>query len=320
MAGRLRRTPPRLLGSVGSATDGPLLVVVGGLHGNEPGGVIAADRVCARLAGSTLGGRLVALSGNRGALMRGKRFLDRDLNRMWSEGERSTASEEGGPRERIELLELERALAVERDRARGEVVLLDLHSTSAPGAPFCVLGGQGRSRQLALSLGIPVLLGLQGSVPGTLVEFATAAGWVALCVEGGEHGHARTIAHHEAAIWSLLDALDMLPDGVFDVALRGHRERLARAARGLPRLVEIAYRHALQEGEEFRMLPGFQNFAPVRRDALLARTNLRGSLDVRAPFDGLLVMPRYQGRGEDGFFLGREVPHGEAEGAAAEGV
>jgi succinylglutamate desuccinylase len=28
---------------------------------------------------------------------------------------------------------------------------------------------------------------------------------------------------------------------------------------------------------------------------------------VRVPDDGLLLMPRYQGQGDDGFFLGREV-------------
>ena len=61
---------PRILGDVGSATDGPTLIVVGGLHGNEPAGVGALQRVFARLRADDClpRGRLVGLSGNRAAL------------------------------------------------------------------------------------------------------------------------------------------------------------------------------------------------------------------------------------------------------------
>ena len=52
------------------------------------------------------------------------------------------------------------------------------------------------------------------------------------------------------------------------------------------------------------MEPGFANIQPVARGQLLARDR-RG--EIRAPEDCLVVMPLYQGLGDDGFFLGRDL-------------
>ena len=184
-------------------------------------------------------------------------------------------------------------------------MLLDLHSTSAPGAPFCILTRRGRSEELTRHFDVPSLVGLGGTVPGTLIEHFAGRSHRHL-LRGRRARPGRTIAHHEAALWILLAALDLLPADRIP-ALARHRERLGRAAGHLPRLVEVSYRHRLKVGETFHMLPGFENFAPVAADTLLARSDRGGGCEVRAPFDGLLVMPRYQGQGEDGFFLGNEV-------------
>ena len=70
----------------GAPELGPALLVVAGVHGNEPAGVVAAERVLKALREREPGlkGRLVALRGNLGALAAGRRFLGRDLNRGWS--------------------------------------------------------------------------------------------------------------------------------------------------------------------------------------------------------------------------------------------
>jgi len=77
---------PRVLGAYEGDPDGPLMLVVGSLHGNEPAGVEAAQRVLARLAeGDTpFKGRFVAFVGSRAALAAGERYLDSDLNRAWN--------------------------------------------------------------------------------------------------------------------------------------------------------------------------------------------------------------------------------------------
>ena len=58
------------------------------------------------------------------------------------------------------------------------------------------------------------------------------------------------------------------------------------------------------DGDGFEMRPGYHNFQPVKKDELLA-TDASG--EIRSPRDGLLLLPRYQGQGNDGFFLAREV-------------
>ena len=319
--------PPRILAALGAPDRGRLLIAIGGLHGNEPSGVKASLEVGAELsarvdAGLELGGRFVALAGNRGALAVGERYLDRDLNRMWAGVDLAHAEQDapgagGGPRERAELRELKTEIDAELSRATDEVCLLDLHSTSAPGAPFCIIGDAPRNLDVAAAIGVPALLGLEGTVAGTLLAHFGAGGAparrarIALCLEGGENQSPLTVAHHAAALRCVLVELGIAPAEAF-VTLEDDRALLARASHGLPACVEVLYRHALARGESFSMLPGFSNFQAVAAGELLARSDRAGGMDVRAPFDGLLVMPRYQGRGEDGFFLGRA-----ADGAPA---
>ncbi len=60
---------PRELGRVEGELAGPTLICVAGLHGNEPAGVVACQRVLARMRDEShrLRGRLVCLTGNAGS-------------------------------------------------------------------------------------------------------------------------------------------------------------------------------------------------------------------------------------------------------------
>jgi succinylglutamate desuccinylase len=89
--------------------------------------------------------------------------------------------------------------------------------------------------------------------------------------------------------------------------LEGARQRLLSGARGLPNELEIAYCHRLEPDEPFKMLPGYANFDAVVEGQLLANSGPGLAREVRAPWTGTLLMPRYQGQGLDGFFLGRRV-------------
>jgi succinylglutamate desuccinylase len=53
------------------------------------------------------------------------------------------------------------------------------------------------------------------------------------------------------------------------------------------------------------MASGLKSFDPIEAGQIVARDR-RGP--VRAPEAGLMLMPRYQAQGEDGFFVGRELP------------
>lgn len=298
--------PPRELGRYGTGVPGPTVVLFGGLHGNEPAGARAIGVVLAQLRERRLPlrGELVGLCGNRRALAAGRRYLDRDLNRGWLPEQIArlwradrTAAEDLEQREL--LLTLTPLLAA----AREPIVFLDLHSTSGDGPPFTCMADVLRNRPVAFALPVPLILGIEEILEGSLMGYLCDLGHVAVAVEGGQSEAARTQRHHEAAIWLTLVSSGALAPGEVP-GLEQQRRLLAEAARDLPAVIEVRHRHLVREDDGFAMEPGWASFLPVRAGQAVARDR---SGAVRAPETGLMLMPRYQGQGEDGYFLAREV-------------
>ena len=299
---------PRVVGRAGSG-GGPVLVALGGIHGNEPAGLLAAERVLARLAsdGIALSGSLVVLAGNRAALAAGTRFIDRDLNRGWSDSSGAGGHEDLEQRELFAALDEAFAPAPRESRH-----FVDLHTTSAPGVPFVVADGVEKAQAFALAFPLPVFFGLIGKLSSALLPFLVARGVTGVAVEGGQNEAASSVDHLEAVLWIALVASgvvarEALPDFAAQTA------RLERAGQGLPHAIEVYHRHGIVPDDRFAMAPGFANIQPVERGTLLARDR-RG--EIRAGEDCLLVMPLYQGKGDDGFFLGREMRLAGGRGGA----
>lgn len=299
----------RVLGEAGER--GPLCLVTAGIHGNEPAGVIALRRVFATIAKHKVAmtGRFVALSGNRAGLARPARFIDEDMNRMWSKARVDLLRAGDAGRDNSEQREQRDLLAcIDRELGAGHerVTHLDLHSTSGVGPPFTVIAGPSSSRAAANHLEIPLLLGLEAVIEGTLIEYFGSLGLSTVLIEGGQNEALDTIDHHESAVWMTLVHAGVVREN--DVPQYAHlRTRLLHGAGGLPHELEIGYRHRLEPEEEFRMLPGYSNFDAVVEGQLLARSGPSLAHEVRAPWTGTLLMPRYQGQGLDGFFLGRRT-------------
>ncbi|MGH7725379.1 MAG: succinylglutamate desuccinylase/aspartoacylase family protein [Candidatus Eiseniibacteriota bacterium] len=310
---------PRVPGRIEGRSGGPTLIALGGIHGNEPAGLLAAERVLERIAAEDLVGRgqfdgsFVVLAGNRTALERGVRYVDRDLNRGWTQatvaglgtpaGTPPDASASPHAVEDAEQRELWHELEGVLAAARGGVYFVDLHTTSAAGPPFMVVDDGPEQLPFALAFGLPAFLGLVGRLTSTLMPFLVRRGVVGVAIEGGQNEAASSVDHHEAILWiALVEAGLVPPRALRD--LPAMRDRLDRARRGLPRAIEVYHRHAIRKEDDFRMAPGFANIQRIARGTLLAHDR-HG--EIRAPEDCLVVMPLYQGLGDDGFFLGREI-------------
>ena len=289
------------------ALDGPTLIIFGSLHGNEAAGANALLRVREKLVQieSHLRGRTIFLAGNTRAILKGKRYIDVDLNRHWtskhiSANQRNDRSE--ALSEDLEQFELLSILAELLDTANDEVFALDLHSTSAAGVPFATVGDTMRNRHFAMKFPVTILLGIEEQLDGTLLEYLNNRGTVTLGFEGGEHFAESTVDTHEALVW-----LAMVYSGVISESavpdLEKYRQTLKSAA-GDPRIVEVRYRHGITADQKFQMKRGFRNFDPIRKGQILAN-DLSGA--IYAPESGMVLMPLYQKLGEDGFFVGREV-------------
>jgi succinylglutamate desuccinylase len=160
-----------------------------------------------------------------------------------------------------------------------------------------------RNRPVAFSLPVPLILGIEEILEGSLMGYLCDLGHVAVAVEGGQSQAPRTQRHHEAAIWLTLVAAGALEPAQVPELAEAHR-LLADAARGLPPVIEIRHRHLVDEADGFAMEQGWASFQPVRAGQPVA-SDRKG--EVRAPEGGLMLMPRYQGQGEDGFFVARPV-------------
>ncbi|MDA1264478.1 MAG: succinylglutamate desuccinylase/aspartoacylase family protein [Planctomycetota bacterium] len=297
---------PRLLGRVDRGVSGPLLVLVGGLHGNEPAGVRAARRVLEELGSSSvpLCGRVVALSGNRQALRVGERYLSRDLNRVWRMDELA-ALRRGEPAvdaEAQEQRELLAALEAEVDDWDGPLSVLDLHTTSGGGGPFTLAADTLQNRTLSERMPLPMVLGIEEGIEGPLLSYLADRGVPALVVEGGLHDDARTEERLVAAIWSFLEVAGAV-GGNQPQVVEAHA--LLRADSGAaPSLLEVVHVHSIADGDDYRTLAGFDNFSPIEVGQHVANDR-RGA--IRSPRSGHMLMPLYQPLGQDGFFLCREI-------------
>lgn len=307
-ASQLAKPGEHLIASIRGSLPGPTLLILGGIHGNEPAGVLAACSVLRRIQErrADLRGEVVLLRGNTRALERKVRYIDADLNRQWTAANaRKGASGKRDLPEMSELLERGELLVALREavsRARGDVYFVDLHTTSAPGKPFATVGDTLRNRRFALKFPVTIVLGLEEQIDGTLLEYLNNLGAITMGFEAGQHEAITSVDHHEAVIWNATVAT-----GNFrreDLAAFDHGRPLLERAGGGRRVVEVLHRHAIGPEDGFQMEPGFRNFQPVQRGQVLARDRTG---EITARETGLILLPLYQTLGDDGFFLGREV-------------
>lgn len=302
---------PRVLGRYDGEGDA-LVVAIGGLHGNEPGGLAAITRVLEALERDRipLRGSLVGLSGNRKGLASGVRYHVRDLNRHWSVESCVETRDPAADRnpEDAEQRELWATIESLTDRHRKKAIFLDLHTTSGRAAPFLVMPDVERNLKMALQLPVPLVLGLEEILEGSLLGLLCEHGHAGMAAEGGQHTAPGTALQLEAVMWSALVAAGLLDEAHVPKA-HVHEGRLRAASLGLPLVVEIKHRHAVTPDDAFEMQPGWANFTPVARGTVIAHDRTG---PIAAPRDGRLMLPNYQSLdpagGDDGFFVAIAVP------------
>jgi len=302
----------RVLWKYSQNISGPLVIALGGIHGNEHAGVKALELLHKMLEvepirnpGFTFCGQMIAVLGNQRAYDESERFIDIDLNRIWSE-EAVLRARNKAPDERlveeVELLEVLDVLETEFDQYDGdEIILLDLHTTSAPGGIFSIVPDNAKIIELAVGMHAPVITGFSKAILGTSIDYWNReyAGKYVHCLafESGQHDHPRSVNMGIAACINLLRFIGCVAaDDVENV----HDEVLCTFSQGLPKVSELLSSYRIPDGAEFVMMPGFSNFQEVKKDEILAHQD---NVVIKAPRDASLLMPRYQKRGTDGFFL-----------------
>ncbi len=298
----------RIIGNITSDTPGPTMVFFGGIHGNEPAGVLALEQVLRVFMRGEVGlkcGSLIAMRGNPPALMRKERFLDHDLNRLWRKHRMAGILENPGSdrsSEEEQLAILHQGVHEILSGYEPPFYFFDLHTTSSRSLPFITINDSLINRRFSVHFPVPVILGIEEYLDGPLLSYINELGYLALGFEAGQHDDPQAISNAEDFIWLALSAagaIESLP------GREARFNRLREAAFGDHHFYEIYYRHKLPEQHAFQMEEGFWSFQALPKGTLLAT---EAGLPVEMTKKGILFMPLYQKKGEEGFFLIRRTP------------
>ena len=289
---------------------------MGSIHGNEPAGTLALEELFSMLKKEPqknpdfiFRGKLIGIRGNLRAIKNNQRFIKKDLNRQWTKENISrvtSTSLETLDSEDQELRELITYINSEIESYQPkEIILLDLHTTTAYGGIFTIVTDDPKSVSIGLSMHAPVIKGLLNGISGTSLHYFNTANFgiptTAVCFESGQHREPLAITRAVSALVSFLRAVGSVkPEDVehrHDLLLKTH-------AKNLPAFSELVKVHSINPGDKFIMQPGFTNFQKIKKGTLLA-TDKSGN--ILAPCDGMILMPLYQPQGDDGFFIIKEI-------------
>ncbi len=293
---------PRILGIYTSTKPGPLLFISGGIHGNEPSGVQALRKVFKILEAEKpeINGTLVGVTGNKGALEKGVRYIDEDLNRTWTEENVKSRTKE--THEKTEMFEIIDVLKQFPESDFEKRYFLDCHTTSSDSEPYISVQEVNDNDHWAHQFPPYIIRGFSDIVYGCIDHYLSRIGVTGFVFEGGQHESPDAVNHHEAMIWLALskacklnlNKLQTYPDSVSKMEARKPQQKT----------FEIEYRHEIKEGSNFKMQPGYENFQPIKKGELLAIEN---DSEIKSEWDAYIFMPLYQSQGNDGFFVVKEV-------------
>ena len=294
-------------------SGGPLLVVIGAIHGNELAGLKALELVGKMLEVEPVTnpdfyfhGKMIGIVGNWPAIDRKVRFIEDDLNRIWY-ADRISKIRGMHPSERSieenELLEILNTIHFHIEHYNPtELILLDLHTTSSGGGIFAIPTRDPKSLFIAQNLHAPVILEMLDGISGTTLHYFTHSNFsslrtTAVAFEAGQHEEERSVNRWIAAIISCLRSIGCVNQSDVETI---HDEVLQLYSERLPKISKLLYRHEISNGDGFSMIKGFKNFDFIEKGTLLANDNTG---PIYAKESGRLLMPLYQDQGSEGFFI-----------------
>lgn len=290
----------RIIKTINGKLSGPVVVFFGGIHGNEKAGNIAINKVLNNLNEDKINGTIYGISGNIKALKANKRFIDNDLNRLWTKTQiKNLFQNPNLKNESVEQLEIYELLQNIIAFHQGPFYFIDFHTTSSKTIPFITINDALINRKFSSFFPVPKVLGIEEYLSGPLLSYINEHGYVSLGFESGQHTDEVSIANSVAFIYlTLVYTLALNVDDLKDFSNYVHQ--LKTAAQHNKTTYEVTYRHKIEDGEIFKMKPGFKSFELVDKHTEIAISNQK---TIKLNNKETLFMPLYQEIGEDGYYL-----------------
>lgn len=294
----------RIIGKIKGLKPGPTAVFFGGIHGNETSGVFALNDFFKTIKKDEVKGTIYGISGNLRALKKHQRFIEEDLNRLWTKGQIEIIKKKTVLNaDEAELLALLGILNTILEKHKPPFYFIDLHTTSSKTLPFITINDALINRKFSKQFPVPIVLGIEEYLHGPLLSYINQLGYVSLGFESGQHDAISALKNHKAFIYLSLKTAGVLSESPsFD--FKHYTNQLFYAARGYNNIFEVVYLHSIKKGESFKMIKGFDSFEPIKKGTLLAVSN---NNKVTSPYNGRIFMPLYQKRGSEGFFIIKSI-------------
>ena len=122
-----------------------------------------------------------------------------------------------------------------------------------------------RNREEALKYPLPIILGVEEHLEGTILNYINHLGHISVGFEAGQHDAPSSIENQEAFIWTTLINIGCISE--YDI-LDGHiyTERLAKTTTEGKKIFEVRYKYTINDNEEFTMKPHYVNFQNVKKE------------------------------------------------------
>ncbi|TPV34914.1 succinylglutamate desuccinylase/aspartoacylase family protein [Paucihalobacter ruber] len=301
----INTTIDRILHKIEGDQSGPVIVLFGGIHGNEKAGVKAIKSVLPQLNSSKIKGTVYGIAGNIAALKENKRFIIKDLNRQWTrEKLKSLEKQIDYKNEDAEQKALYRLLLEILNNHTGPFYFIDLHTTSSKTIPFITINDALINRRFSNLFPVPKVLGIEEYLEGPLLSYINQLGYVSLGFESGQHDDELAVTNSIAFINLALVHTEILEAEVAE-NVSVYKELLSQSAENNTKTYEVTYRHKIEPNEDFRMCEGYKSFQDVDEGIVIAVSD---GVSIALKETATLFMPLYQKAGEDGYYLIRPIP------------
>lgn len=294
----------RILGKIKGSMPGATIVFFGGIHGNETSGVFALKEALENINTKTAKGTLYAISGNLNALEKHQRYIEEDLNRLWTKQQIETIKNKTSLNaDETELLDLLEVLTSILKNNQPPFYFIDLHTTSSKSLPFITINDALINRKFAKQFPVPIVLGIEEYLNGPLLSYINELGYVSLGFESGQHDAMSAIANHIAFVnLALVFSGFLKKEDIFGFS--GFYKQLQTESRYIFDVFEIIYLYKVQQHDTFKMLSGFDSFEKITKGTKLAVNNKK---EIISRYNGSIFMPLYQKKGSEGFFIIRPI-------------
>ena len=272
-----------------SDVDGPHLIVLGAIHGDETCGPIAIKKVIQKFEGkesSLLKGKVTFVPVcNADAYAQGVRFVEENLNRIICKHETPKNNEQHFANDVCDLIS-------------SADVMLDLHSFEAEGDPMVFLDHpEAEVQGLAEVLGGKVILyGWDNIYEGEAISSECTESWAYKnCVKGltfecGKNGTEESNVVAYEAILRTLSFYSMIEVDIDPAQTKPHHIEMDKVV--------------LKE-KDGTFAESFKDVVELKKDTLISIYN--DGTEIRMPYDGFLILPAANAPvGQEWFYLGQE--------------